>query len=79
MLLPLVSSRSLSSHVFNSCTVRIAIRDNKVLDTQPVPDNRRTRIVASAGTLKAQTKIKNQIFKKKEQKRGTKFCDTRWI
>lgn len=31
---------------FSSCRVHIAIRDNKVLDTPPVPDNQHKRIVA---------------------------------
>lgn len=37
---------------FSSCRVHIAIRDNKVLDTPPVPDNQHKRIVAFEDILK---------------------------
>lgn len=37
---------------FSSCRVHTAIRDNKVLDTPPVPDNQHKRIVAFEDILK---------------------------
>ena len=37
---------------FSSCRVHIAIRDNTVLDTPPVPDNQHKRIVAFEDILK---------------------------
>jgi len=37
---------------FSSCRARTGNRDNTAPDTPPVPDIRRTRIAASAGTLK---------------------------